>query len=220
MPVDEAMKKVQSWTAKLTDGQYTTLRKTVESRLRQAVKQNPDMDLSERKKRARKFACEGASKCVDEVKEQEREAERKALPTEGQMMNFLGCMGLPQEGPAATITDQVASENRMELEEKFLMRAKEARLQEYARAYDLFPKGKDKKGKNGLILTRDPNRGAINRSVFDKEKECLVRLGAIAAKAERFLNITVAELRRQLDNGGFSDDESDFNPLHIGGDEM
>ena len=50
-------------------------------------------------------------------------------------------------------------------------------------------------GKPGFILTHDPNnRGATNMTVFEREKKCLVRLGATPtdASADRFLNATAA----------------------------
>ena len=61
----------------------------------------------------------------------------------------------------------------------------------------------------GLILTRDPNnRGATNTAVFAREKECLVRLGATDASADRFLIALVADLRWQLAQGMNSDDDA------------
>ena len=207
--VDEAMEKVRAWPDKLTDEQYNTLCQTVTRRLGREVQTKPAMALDEQKRLAKQFACAGASSYVRKAKEQEREAEREALPTERQMMNLLGQRGLPQEGPAATIANQVHRANQMQLEEREerrLMCAKDLRLQELSGAYDLFPKSR----KPGLILTRDPNnRGATNMAVFEREKQCLVRLGATDASADRFLIATAAELCRQLAQGMNSGDDSD-----------
>ena len=200
------MEKVRAWPDKLTDEQYNTLCQTVTRRLGREVQTKPAMALDEQKRLAKRFACAAASSYVKKAKEQEREAEREALPTERQMMNLLGQRGLPQEGPAATITNQVHRANQMQLEERRLMCAKDLRLQELSGAYDLFPKS----GKPGLILTRDPNnRGATNMAVFEREKQCLVRLGATDASADRFLIATAAELCRQLAQGMDSDDDED-----------
>jgi len=160
------------------------------------MQEEPAMGLHEQKRKAKDLASAGASRLVNQGKEKEREAERKALPTNKQLINLLGKRDLPQD-PAADVANQVCTANQMQMEKRHLMRAKDLRLRAYPGAYDLCPP----RGKPGLILARDPNKhGATNWTVFKKEKKCLVDLGATEASANEFLRATADNLRRELED--------------------
>ena len=198
--LNRVLTKIGAWaTVNWSSSQSDEISRTAHAALQIAMRQNQNLTASQLKKAIEKEANKKAYFINQKQQEQERAAQRRALPGETELATVLAAANLPAEGPGGMVAAQVHQQNQaaaIQYESSLLDRVIAQRSSTFPDAYRLY-RGR----KPGLVLTKEPHKGLTNTQVRLKEIEYLTNNGVLLVWATQKIDEIITGLKLQLADG-------------------